>query len=63
MEWIIVRYTEPEKPGRYLIYFPKESTSPMDALFTRDKEWVCDGVERTLSVTHWMPLPEPPENQ
>lgn len=60
MEWISVRYAPPEKPGRYLVYFPTESTSVMDALWTRDEEWICDGIDRTRAVTHYMPLPEPP---
>lgn len=52
----------PTTPGRYLIYFPSESTSPMDALWTRDHRWICDGIDRTRAVTHYMHLPEPPKS-
>lgn len=60
MDWIDFKSNPPDKPGRYLIYFPEFSTSPMDAIYTRDKKWERDGLDRTEYVTHWMPLPEPP---
>jgi len=62
MEWMNAKEYTPLNPGRYLIYFPEQSTSIMDALWTRDGTWVCDGIDRTDVVTHWMELPEPPKS-
>lgn len=58
-EWISVERYYPKR-GRVLVYFPSESTSVMDALFDSIDFWV-DGTKRTKAVTHWMPIPAPPE--
>jgi hypothetical protein len=50
----------PEKTGRYLLYFPERSTSPMDGIFDlQDKTFTVDGIDRTDYVTHWQPLLNP----
>jgi hypothetical protein len=49
----------PENKGRYLLYFPTESSSPMDGMFD-GKDFIVDGIRRTSAVTHWQPL-TPPE--
>jgi len=60
--WISVKDRLPEKSGRYLIYFPERSTSPMDAIWNvHEKTWGRD-FDRTEYVTHWMPIPEPPQD-
>lgn len=57
-KWISVDDELPEKSGRYMIYFPKVSTSVMDAIFdSRTKKFVRDDIDRTKYVTHWQQLP------
>lgn len=57
--WISVSDRLPKKNKRILVYFPLFSSSPMDGLFD-GKNFFVDSILRTDSVTHWMPLPEPP---
>jgi hypothetical protein len=60
--WVSVKDKLPETTGRYLIYFPERSSSPMDAIFNvHEKTWGRD-FDRTEYVTHWMPIPEPPQD-
>jgi hypothetical protein len=56
--WIDPRVVRPER-GRWLVYFPAESTSVMDALFDGKDFWV-DGVKRTKAVIAYQRLPYPP---
>ena len=66
-EWISVKDRLPEKDDHYLIYyssqtlFTKTYRQQVVYLVVNDIEkwgWPSD---RLYKVTHWMPLPEPPE--
>lgn len=57
--WIDVKNELPEKDGDYLIF----NTDGAVWIYWYDeeyKEWYDDNGYQTESVTHWMPLPEPP---
>lgn len=57
--WIDVKNESPEKTGDYLIF----NTDGAVWIYWYDeeyKEWYDDNGYQTESVTHWMPLPEPP---
>jgi len=51
-EWISVEDELPERFGQYLGW---------DGMSV-DIEWFVDGEWLVGGVTHWMPLPEPPED-
>ena len=65
-KWISVKERLPEEDGEYLVlkvhnYRKDDGYMAQEvALFlrTRDPEWV---VGNLCEVTHWMPLPQPPE--
>ena len=62
--WIPVTERLPEKPGNYLVYanYAKGNLPFVDVDYYSGKNfatvYTCCGYYR---VTHWMPLPEPPE--
>lgn len=59
--WFSMEERSPPR-GRHLVYFPKQSTSPMDGLWD-GKDWTVDGINRTKAVTHWMPMPAAPSQR
>ena len=66
-KWISVKERMPDKEGDYLVrkvhsYSDKDGYSKIDVCIycrMRDPEWI--GCGNLCEVTHWMPLPEPPE--
>lgn len=68
-KWISVKDRLPEKEGGYLVrkvhaYSDKDGYSKIDVCIyckMRDPEWI--GCGNLCKVTHWMPLPEPPEEE
>lgn len=55
--WISVEDALPEQSGFYLAYFTfKDGTHAIDIAYINTG--CCLG-----SITHWMPLPEPPESE
>ena len=58
-KWVSVRDRQPENSGKYLVNRRGIGVScekfniPLGC-------WMCDWVS---SITHWMPLPEPPESE
>lgn len=64
--WISVKDRLPEKEGRYLCWFGKNTVAIGAAIATYLEEWKAFGslasLETYPNVTHWMPLPEPPED-
>lgn len=63
--WISVKERMPEKRGRYLCWFGKNTLCVGADIATYLPEWHGFGILETdtvlQNVTHWMPLPEPPE--
>ena len=61
-KWIRVEDRLPEKPMNYLIYVPP---CYVNVVYYNGFEWVVDVGEycfNAYEITHWMPLPEPPED-
>jgi len=58
-DWIPVSERLPEKYGDYLAY--SQGTGVAWMVFNYNKEWIS-GDEYIRNTTHWMPLPEPPED-
>lgn len=59
--WISVRDRLPEKRERVLCFYRYEPYSPdvvCEDIYLGGKKWMCE----TDKVTHWMPLPNPPED-
>ena len=54
-EWISVEERLPEKHGRYLAAF---TDTRVDTVTYTKIGWFY---EKRCSITHWMPLPEPPK--
>jgi len=65
--WISVKDRLPEKEGQYLCWFGKNTVCKGAAIATYLEEWKAFGSFESLktypNVTHWMPLPEPPEEE
>ena len=63
-KWISTAEQQPEKSGLYLTYHAKRGSMTMYYSANNDAWNVFDHEKRpeyALEVTHWMPLPEPPE--
>ena len=63
-EWISVKDRLPEKSGRYIVFgLGWNNEKKMSTLLfgTKTNEWIATGAWKDWKVTHWMPLPEPPE--
>ena len=61
--WISVKDRLPEKNGRYLVYENGEVYSAEYEKNRPDSEWTDDYEGYFMKVSHWMPLPEPPEEE
>jgi len=60
--WIPVTERLPEHSGNYLVYSVGGNWKQLSAVeigFWDDKRFI---VQSFFAVTHWMPLPEPPES-
>ena len=63
-KWISVKERLPEKSGLYLTYHAKRGSMTMHYSVNNEAWNAFDHEDRpkyALKVTHWMPLPEPPE--
>ena len=65
MDWISVKDRLPEESGPYLCYMADYPFGPICMIvnYKKDKSafwWFADNVKAPF-ITHWMPLPEPPE--
>ena len=63
-KWISTAERQPEKSGLYLTYHAKRGSMTMHYSVNNDAWNAFDHEDRpkhALEVTHWMPLPEPPE--
>ena len=65
--WISVKDRLPDKNGQYLCWFGKNIVAKGMAIVTYLEMWQAFGslesLENYPNVTHWMPLPEPPEEE
>lgn len=59
-KWIPVSERLPE-PFEIVIVYDKNEKYVSEAYMTKHKEWV--GIHMKSTVTHWMPLPEPPKGE
>ena len=59
--WIDVRDRLPEDEGNYLCHFTDGNIETLVYYPEERKEW-GEGFLH-FSITHWMPLPEPPEGE
>ena len=63
--WISVKERLPEKPGRYLCWFGKNTFAVGASIvpYIPDLHWFVslESLERYENVTHWMPLPGEPK--
>ena len=61
--WISVEERLPEDDDHYLVWAHDNGAAEV-ALYYGDGEWLTDDLENiTRVITHWMPLPEPPDNE
>ena len=67
-EWISVKYKVPEESGRYFVadferdYFAVLRFSSAHGVFNAfDSFSPEDANAKHIKVSHWMPIPEPPE--
>ena len=60
MKWISVKDRLPEDDEMKLITL-WDCNSMRMAYYYEQELWICNGVDVTGFVTHWMPLPEPPK--
>lgn len=61
--WIKIENGIPNQSGRYLIYGPRLlSPNIYDAYFSLEEKTWGRELNYTELVTHWMPLPEPPQD-
>ena len=59
-QWISVKDRLPEDDEMKLITL-WDCNSMRMAYYYEQELWICNGVDVTGFVTHWMPLPEPPK--
>ena len=59
--WTSVKERLPEDDDHYLVWSSYNGCAEV-AMYWGDGEWLTDDIVNiTRMVTHWMPLPEPPE--
>ncbi len=54
-DWISIEDKKPEK-GEYYLVYRKENNFPTTRFYNSSGNWLT-----RATVTHWMPLPSPPE--
>lgn len=65
-EWISVKDRLPEADGDYLVYLVANNMPKNKSIITLyytnlSKRFVYYDNDNLFTVTHWMPLPEPPK--
>lgn len=60
MKWIPVTERLPKK-DEYVLCYSEYDTWFIGYRGFHSGEWIRDGVMYPAEITHWMPLPEPPE--
>lgn len=65
-QWISVEERLPEPFVSVLVYMPEEKPLPPvhEGFLAREGMWYANYFDREpMEITHWMPLPEPPEEE
>lgn len=60
MDWRQIE-TAPAKRGEYMVASAKTGQVRMAKWYPMTQIWKFAHWQQSFSVTHWMPLPEPPE--
>ena len=60
-KWISVKERLPEKAGKYIVCTRKKAVYCTAFRFFHGKGYFA--TDTTTHITHWMPLPEPPEEE
>lgn len=58
-EWIEAAELDPKDDGLYLVYMPDRSLDRYSCQHYDHR----DGWSNDFGITHWMPLPEPPQRE
>lgn len=62
-DWISVRDRLPDRYSYYWIVASDFFTEGSGIAIYDDGEWMPLGRQCTMIVTHWMPIPKPPEDK
>ena len=64
MKWISVKDSQPERGQRFLAYTKfRDRIEVLQMRTWGEQGWAVGGLQLGKDITHWMPLPEPPEVQ
>ena len=60
-EWIDIVVQKPAMARTYLVYGSLHDAVYVARWMPRKEKWVFPAAQGAFTVTHWMPLPEPPQ--
>ncbi len=61
-KWIGVEEGLPESYVNVLVYYDDDGLYRVDTMIHNGKKWIYQWTNK-FTVTHWMPLPEPPKTE
>jgi len=61
-KWISVEEGLPESYVNVLVYYDDDGLYRVDTMIHNGKKWIYQWTNK-FTVTHWMPLPEPPKTE
>lgn len=63
MEWIKCRERMPEQAKRVLVWGIYYNAKCVMVACLQRQKWLIEGMFSDATITHWMPLPEPPSEE